>query len=415
MPRGSSWFSTGWQQRLVLALLRRLKPILFVGTRIPGWVVLTRHGDVLEALARDDAFSPCLAEQRMRETLGPFFLGMDDTPRYRREWAAAHDCIRQGDLDRIRTLAATVAGACVEKARPYGSIDVVAGLAEIVHLRYAADYYGLPSRDDPDPGAVLRAYRSTTFYTFNWWIGGAFEIAAVEGGKFLQDYIARQMAARRSTNGTGPDDFMGRLLDMQKKNDPNALDDDAVRTTIGGVVSGSLEPGIGMFVRAIDQLMFLPAASLGRVQRAAREDDDETVLGYVLEGSRFNPYPPFLYRYCTEDFLMAPGTRRKRTIPKGATVVAVLASAMLDSHAVPSPCSFKPGRPDATYVNFGHGQHLCIGKAIAEILLVEMAKAVLRLRGLKRAPGKNGQLATGTPGTLPDGYYTEHLILEFEP
>ena len=413
MPLGQ-WFTTGWQQRLVLALLRRLKPILFVGSRIPGWVVLTRHGDVLDVLARDDAFSPRLAEQRMRETLGPFFLGMDRTPRYEREWAAAHACIRSDDLLRIQEVAAGVAADCVEKARPTGRLDVVTELAEIVHLKYAADYYGLPSLDDPEPGAVLRAFRQTTFYTFNWWIGGAFEISAVEGGKFLQDYIATQMA-RRKTMGMGPDDFIGRLLALQQKNDPNALDDDAIRTTVGGVVSGSLEPGIGMFVRAMDQLLSLPETTFGVLQRAARDGDDATVLSFLLEASRFNPYPPFLYRYCTTDFVMAPGSRRRRTIPAGATVVAVLASAMLDSHAVPKPCEFRPGRPGATYVNFGHGQHVCIGKRIAEILMTEMAKAVLSLRKVRRAPGKDGQLQTGTPGVLPDGYYTRHLIVQFEP
>jgi cytochrome P450 len=408
------WFRTGWQQRLVLALLRWLKPILFIGSRIPGWVVLTRHGDVLEALARDDAFSPRLAEQRMRETLGPFFLGMDDTPRYKREWEAAHACIRDVDLPRIRALASKVAHECIEKVRPTGRLDVVEDLAEIVHLRYAADYYGLPSLDDPDPGAVLRAFRQTTFYTFNWWIGGAFEISAVEGGTFLQDYIARQLAARKSGNG-GPDDFLGRLLEMQRGNYPDAPDDDVIRTTVGGVVSGSLEPGIGMFVRAMDQLLDLSDTTFGVLQRAARAGDGATVLGYVLEASRFNPYPPFLYRYCTKDFLMAPGTRRQCTIPSGATVVAVLASAMLDSHAVPKPNDFQPDRPAATYVNFGHGQHICIGKHLAEILMTEMAMAVLSLRKLRRARGKDGQLQSGTPGTLPDGYYTRHLIVEFEP
>jgi cytochrome P450 len=409
------WFSSGWQQRVVLGLLRRLKPILFVGGRIPGWVVLTRHGDVLDALARDDVFAPRLSEQRMRETLGPFFLGMDDTPEYRREWAAAHACIRSGDVGRVRDLAARVARECVERARPTGRLDVVADLAEIVQVQYAADYYGLPSREDPDPGAVLRAFRSTTFYTFNWWIGGAFEITAVDAGSFLQDYIAREMAARQSSNGDGPDDFLGRLLALQRARDPNALDDDAVRTTVGGVVSGSLEPGIGMFARAMDRLLDLPDATFGVLQRAARDGEDAKVLGYVLEASRFNPYPPFLYRYCTKDFVMAPGTWRQCTIPTGATVVAVLAAALLDPHAVERPCQFQPDRPAETYVNFGYGQHVCIGRRLAEVLMTEMAKAVLALRKVRRARGKDGQLQSGAAGTLPDGYYTRHLIVEFEP
>jgi cytochrome P450 len=398
---------------LLFAILRRLKPIVVLGTRIPGWVVLTRYDDVVAMLARDDVFSACLYQQRMEQTLGAFILGMDETPQYRREWGAVRDAIRPGDLDRVRALAADTARAIVERAIPAGRLDVGADLAEPVHLRYAADYYGFPGPGDSATD-VLRGFRTTAFYIFNFWIGGAFEMAAIQAGADLQRAIARQVAERKAHGPGGPDDFIGRLLAQQRNASDGTLDDDAVRRLVGGTVSGSLEPGIGMFVRAMDRLVDLPAHELGVLRGAARDGNDAAVLRFVLEAARFNPFPPYAYRYCTKDFVMAPGTRRERIIPQGATVVPLFQSAMFDGGVVRRPTVFQPGRPDAAYLNFGHGQHECLGRRLGEVMLTEMAKPLLALRGLRRASGARGRMQSGPAGVIPEGYYTRHLVLEFD-
>jgi cytochrome P450 len=399
----------GWQGRLGCALLRRWKPILAIGTRVPGWVVLTKFRDVIEVLERDDVFSVELYGQRMANTFGPFYLGMDRGPAYDRIAEAARKAVRPDDLPVLRERVRQHVGALIEQARPTGTLDVIAGLAEPVHLAFTRDYFGIPAADDR-AADVLRWFRTTTFYVFNFWAGAAFDRAAVAAGGAVRQYVAEVVAARAAGRSPARDDVLGRLLALRQ----GAFDEATVGHTVAGIVSGSLEPGIGVFARVLDRLLGLPADQLATAQRAAADGRDGTLLAYVREAARFAPYPPYAWRVCTRDYMIAAGTPRQRLIPEGALMVPLLLGAMFDPEVVTDPDSFKPGRPAAHYLNFGHGLHACLGRTLGEMLLVEMARGVLSLPGLRRAAGAAGHPANGPKGAIPEGYYALHFAVAFD-
>jgi cytochrome P450 len=179
-------FEPGWQGRLAVETLRRVRPILSVGTRVPGWVVLTKFRDVVEVLERDDVFSVRLYGQRMENTFGPFYLGMDHGPDYDRVNAAVRAAVRPRDMAHLRQQVRRHVETLIERARPQQSLDVIADLAEPVHLGFTGDYFGVPGPNG-EAADVLRWFRATTFFIFNFWAGAAFDVAAVEGGRAVRD------------------------------------------------------------------------------------------------------------------------------------------------------------------------------------------------------------------------------------
>src|SRR5215510_10327482 len=112
-----------------LGAVRRFAPIVSVGKSWPGLVLLFRHADVLEMLTREDDFSVALGGLKMRSTIGSFFLGMGDTPQYRRERGAMGHAVRPEDIGRTRRFAGALSSQIVEQAlKERGELDLVADL-----------------------------------------------------------------------------------------------------------------------------------------------------------------------------------------------------------------------------------------------------------------------------------------------
>jgi cytochrome P450 len=53
------------------------------------------------------------------------------------------------------------------------------------------------------------------------------------------------------------------------------------------------------------------------------------------------------------------------TIPRSATVIALLGSANRDPEMFDDPDHFNPARANAEHLSFGHGVHFCLGAALA--------------------------------------------------
>src|SRR5262249_28605668 len=136
--------------RLVLAVLRRVHPM--IATRRFGLV--TRSDDV-RAVLDDHTNFTVPYEAKMTAITGPFILGVDDTPLYRRDHAALRAVIRPDDLERVAD--ATLAEARRRVAACGGRIDVVSDLTDPVIDHVMTDYFGTPG---PDTATQLRWARS---------------------------------------------------------------------------------------------------------------------------------------------------------------------------------------------------------------------------------------------------------------
>ncbi len=151
----------------------------------------------------------------------------------------------------------------------------------------------------------------------------------------------------------------------------------------------------------MDVLLSRPK-QLAAAQAAAKAGGEATVLQYVLEALRYNPQAPALLRFCRGGATVG-GT----AIPAGTKVLLGTLSSMFDPAAFVDPGTFRVDRPVASYLHFGHGMHSCYGRPINLVQLPELAMALLRKDGLRRAWGSAGRIAY-------DGPFPDRLVVEFD-
>jgi len=152
----------GWMQQTALSaaplffsLLRRFKPVCKLGKTN---YLTSRYDDVREVFATDPVFG-VVYKPHLDVIMGdqPFFLGMGDTPEYRRDTDAMRKVVRADDLPKLAARTEAQAGKIVAEAG--GRIDVVDTLVRRVTFTMLGDYFGVP---DP-PGGDLRVWGTRLF------------------------------------------------------------------------------------------------------------------------------------------------------------------------------------------------------------------------------------------------------------
>lgn len=383
--------------------LLRFKPILSVGKL----VLLTRHADVCEVLARDEDFTVAEGNAAAMDRVnGPFILGMDRSPQYVRERSILEQCVHEGDAERIRTIVSTTAAELVDHARGRGRIDVVQGLARPAAIRLVANYFGVAG---PDQATMMRWMRAIFHETFLN-VGGdldvrrAGELSGAEFHVWADDLIATRQSQIAAGEPT-PDDFLSRLVRLQSSEETH-LSDEGVRRNIGGVVVGAVETTSKATAHAIDQLL-RHADAHRRARRAAVAGDIDEVGRYTWEALRFNPINPVLSRHAARTSLVAAGTGRERSIPAGHTVYAAVLPAMFDPSVFPEPGAFRADRTASAYLHFGSGLHTCFGRYVNLLQVPQLIAELLRLENLRPAPGRDRTM-------VYDGPFPDRFLLDFD-
>jgi hypothetical protein len=68
----------------------------------------------------------------------------------------------------------------------------------------------------------------------------------------------------------------------------------------------------------------------------------------------------------------------------------------MDPTVFPDPEAIKLDRPDSSYIHHGYGPHACLGRPIVVTAMAAQLRVFGRLKGLRRAPGLEGQLKSQT-------------------
>src|SRR5262249_52173363 len=157
----------------------------------------------------------------------------------------------------------------------------------------------------------------------------------------FRTHIDREIA-RRKANPDDIDDVLGRCLKRQAAGEPGYSDVEIRTALLCMVVGGPPQPPM-VLPQAMEQLLRRPDA-LADAHKAAVAGNDARLHDIVIEAMRFDPLAPGLPRIALADETIARGTRRATTIPKGATVLAAFASAMMDERRGLEPPRFQPRR-----------------------------------------------------------------------
>ena len=391
--------------RAVFEVLRRVSPVVVVGGKV---ALVARHDDVVEVLERDEDFTVAeLSATVMDRVNGPFILGMDRSEQYDREDAILEQCVRPGDLERIRAIVRQSASDLIDAGRRDGRIDIVNGLARVTAVRVIGSFFGVPG---PDEATMMRWMRTIFYETFlNVTRDPGVRRAGEESGREFHSYLHRLLALRQAQVRAGgeeaPDDFFTRMVRLQLGDDPERrLSDEGICRNIGGVVVGAVDTTSMATTHVVDQLLRRPEA-LAAAQAAA--GDAGAMVPFVLEALRFHPINPALARSAARDTVLAEGSSRERRIPQGCVVYPLLLSAMFDPLVFEDPDSFRVDRPASSYLHFGHGLHTCFGERINVVQMPETLSALLAAGAIRRAPGRAGNV-------VYDGPFPDRLLVDFD-
>jgi cytochrome P450 len=439
-----------WIYRAFFAALRKVRPILILGRL----VIVTRHEDVKAVLTRDADF--ILAEHAEERMLsGSFLLNIDWPGQHEYEENILLQALigpsgnRSEPARRIKDISARCCQRAIDDARRNNNeIDVTEDLAERVALAVLHEYYGMcvPKDAKVKIAGWLRDLASAILLLPP---DGSSERYKVEQSaidlceymKFCIEARTRKIEGGKAGAGLKPldsDDVLTRLLkltvlpEMDPGNKQNAQD--WVRRYISGVMIFGTATIVRTATDTIDELLkverrrvLADAAStvqslkqaleyrqamgansgLINVADANLENLQMCLKRYVHEALRFRPMLPVLARYCPRATEIAAGRLHGRRVPAGATIVAPPISGMFDGRIFHRPGQFRIDRPLGDYLLFGAGLHECIGQFIADVELLEITRAVLELPGLRRAPGRRGQICY-------DGPAARHLHLMFD-
>jgi len=390
--------------RLASRPLLRFRPVLTVGRG----VLVSRHADVVDVLARDEDFTVAEVNATSFDRInGPFLLGMDRSELYARERSILDCCVRADDHVRIHQDVASTAAELMAAAGPRGRIDVVQELARPAAIRLVKTYFGVPGPDDATMMRWMRLllWEALLNYRGNPAVRRAAERAAAEFHVHVDGLIADRRVEQVRPRPSH-DDVLRRLVRAQA--DPvTRLSDECVRRNITGIVVATVETIAKATAHAVDQLLRRPAELKGASQ-AARDGDLAVVAQYAFEALRFNPLTPVLVRHAARDTVVAAGTRHERRVPAGWRVYAAVLPAMFDPRTFDDPHTFRHDRWPPADLLFGWGMHACFGRYVNLVSIPEMVAVLLRSGRVRRAPGAEGRMRY--QGPFPD-----RLVVELDP
>jgi cytochrome P450 len=333
--------------------------------KVGSTVIAVRHRDVTEVLRRDLDFriAPVNAG-RIDEVNGPFILGMDRSDQLTSERRALYAALAGIDLDALIDTAAAHADALLDAAS--GELDAVGGYARLVAGATAQRLFGVCG---PDVATYLDVARAIFAHTFlNLSGDDSVRARAIKASALMRAWLGEEIAERVRSGKLG-DDLMGVLLRQ------GALDADAIRRTLGGMLVGAIDTTATAFAKVLVMLGRDP----GLRAKVVRDLDNASALvGWCRDILRRWPHNPIVIRQAATDTALAGVA-----VPAGARVVAWTQAAMFDEQAFPDAATVRPDRPPSAYLHFGGGLHPCAGRAINDRQIPMLVGKLLR-RGLAR-------------------------------
>ena len=330
-----------------------------------GFVALSRHADVMEALRDHDTFcsrqgltwDTTAAEQAgvlpMLVTTDPpdhtklrSLVNRGLTPR---RVAALEDDVRAVVADRLESL------------RHAGGGDLVDALAVPLPTAVIGRFLGVPEQDRVRFHEWAVAVVSGTS-------GSAYHEAHHRATRELYGYFRTRIELARSAPG---DDLLGSLVAAEI--DGTRLTTEEVLGFCFNLIVGGIETTTNMTTAGMVLLQENPDV------RAALRASPSRIPDAVEEFLRLETPVQGLCRTTTRDV-----ERHGTSIPAGTKVLLLFAAANRDPRAFDEPDRLRLARPADPHAAFGFGAHYCIGAALARLMgRVVFEEALARLSELR--------------------------------
>lgn len=330
----------------------------------------------------------------LRKSSNPPHVGAEEPPLIFQD-APTHDHLRyavtqQFTPQRISGLRSTIEAVeheLLEAQRSNHQMDLVEAFAYPLPVTVICRLLGVPRADEPQFSSWSAALVRTLDPAES--LSDAERQQAAQARTAIWAYMRQLIAERRQSP---QDDLISGLVG------DGLLSETDLPATLQLLLIAGHETTVNLITNAMLTLLRHPAV-LDRLRR-----DPEFAIPVVEEVLRFDPPVQFRLRTTLADLSIA-GT----VIPKGASVVLVLASGSRDPAQFADPDRFDPDRRDNEHFGFGSGDHYCVGAPLAR---TEAVTALSLLARRLQAP----RLVSNPPPYRKNAALRgpEHLLIAYD-
>jgi cytochrome P450 len=357
-----SFFQVEYQQDPggSLAWAREVEPV-FYNPESDYWVV-TKYDDVKTIFRQFDSYSAAIAlapvtppSDDALQQLGKYGFGpcpglVDSDPPLHRQYRRLNAApFRPHNIEALEPYIRDTATAYIDRFIDRGRADLIADLLWEVPCLVALQFLGIPEED-------VEAVRGLVTSRSEFLFGRLSPDGQVRAADGLGQFWA--MGARVISNlkmVEDPPGWLGHAIKMQRKH-PDVITDIWLQTMVLGGTAAAHETTTNATANAIVTLL---------KNRPAWDRlcaDPSLIPGAVEECLRLSPSVSAWRRVAKED-VQVSGV----TIPAGAKILMVIASANHDSSVFEAPEVFDIDRDASAHLAFGSGIHLCLGIHLARL------------------------------------------------
>lgn len=252
-----------------------------------------------------------------------------------------------------------------------GDLDVVADLAYPLPVAVICRLLGVPLEDEPkfSHASAVLAQALDPFITVTGQEPEGFE-ERMQAGLWLRGYLGELVERRRSDPA---DDLMSGLVHVEESGDQLTADEIVATCTL--LLVAGHETTVNLIANAILVLLRRPE------QWAALGADPRRVGAVVEETMRYDPPVQLIGRVAGADMTI-DGVE----VPKGDSMLMLIAAAHRDPAAFDRPGVFDPDRGTIRHLGFGRGPHFCLGAPLARLeAAVALSAVTARFRQARLA------------------------------
>ncbi len=250
----------------------------------------------------------------------------------------------------------------LDKVAAAGHFEAIADLAYPLPVAVICRLLGVPIEDEPkfSWASSLLAQGLDPFIAFSGRPQGFEE--RLQAGLWLRDYLRGLVRQRRAHPG---DDLMSGLVAVEEAGDQ--LTEEEIVATCNLLLVAGHETTVNLIANAILAML------RHRQYWTALSGDAGHVSAIVEETLRYDPPVQLVGRIAGEDMNIAD-----MSIPKGDTMMLLLAAAHRDPAVIERPDEFDPTRSPVRHLAFGLGPHFCLGAPLARMEAAVALSAVTR-------------------------------------
>ena len=246
---------------------------------------------------------------------------------------------------------ATMVDGLLDEVEEAGRFEAIADLAHPLPVAVICRLLGVPLEDEPlfSAASTLLAQGLDPFIAFTGQTQGMEE--RLEAGLWLRGYLRELLAQRRAQPA---DDLMSGLIAVEESGE-QLTEEDIVATCNLLLVAGH-ETTVNLIANAILAMLRHPQ------HWAALSRDAGWAPAIIEETLRYDPPVQLVGRVAGDDM-----TINGVDVPKGDTMMLLLAAAHRDPAVIDRPDEFDPGRAAVRHLAFGLGPHFCLGAPLARL------------------------------------------------